>query len=270
MNTVSYAAPTTLDALVRMLAERGDDVTLVAGGMSVMPLLNRGIGRRDRLVTLNRVVGLDTIEADEDEDDLVIGATVTHARLAADERVHRHCRVLADAAGGIGDPQVRNRGTLGGALAYANPGADELTALTALTATVVLDSSQGTRRVPVAEFLLGAQRTARRPDEVVTAVRVPRAPAAGFARLGRVQGAPPTITAAAVRQGERLRVAVGGVASRPVTLTCVPHALEAEIRAAALHAPDPIVDDPFNPPDYRRAMAVVMTRRASRLALDRR
>ncbi|MFE2187690.1 FAD binding domain-containing protein [Streptomyces sp. NPDC059455] len=267
MNTITYAAPATLSELLGLLVRRGDEVTLIAGGMSLMPLLNRGIGQRNHLVTLGRVAGLAGVTTDGD--DLVIGATTTHTDLAADTVVRERHPMLSRAAAGIGDLQVRNRGTVGGALAYANPGADELTALAALGATVVLTSTHGERHIGVADFLLSAHRTARRPDEVLSAVRVPPPSGpAGFARLGRVQGAPPTITAAAVVEGTAICLAVGGVATRPLLLTTSRDALDDDVRRAAAAAAQPITGDPMNPPEYRRAMACVLARRAVRTAID--
>jgi FAD binding domain in molybdopterin dehydrogenase len=122
------------------------------------------------IVVLGRVAGLEQI--DEAGDVLVVGARVTNADLAANPLVRRWCAPLAIAVGGLGDPQVRNRGTVGGALAFANPGADEPTALAALAAEVVPTSASGKRRVPVGEFLRGARSTVRRPDEFVSAIRV--------------------------------------------------------------------------------------------------
>jgi len=257
-----YAAPESPAELEFLLAEHGSTVTLLAGGMSLLPLLNQGIGQRDRIIVLGRVAGLDRIE--RDGEDLVVGATATHTTLAVHPEIRRHCPVLGIAAAGIGDPQVRNRGTVGGALAHANPGADEITALAALDAQVELTGVGGRRCVPVAEFVRGAQHTARRPHEYVSAVRVPLSGPGGYHRLCRVQGAPPTVTAAVVAPGNGhlgpLRVAVGGVGTRPIVLITEPGDLSDAVEHAAATAVP--VGGPADPPAYRQAMAPVVARRA--------
>jgi carbon-monoxide dehydrogenase medium subunit len=260
-----FVAPRTLGDVYRVLQQPGPASTLLAGGLTLLPMLNRGIGQRDRVVSLGRVAGLDGIEIDSGRGRLRIGATATHTVIAGSPLVQRSAAVLAKAAGGIGDVQVRNRGTIGGVIAYGNAGADYLTVLSALEATVLVGSAEGVRSEPIGDFLIGFRETDLRHGEVVTGVELDENPpdAAAFHRYYRVQGASPTITAAAARHGSRIVLAVGGATPRPVVV--VPDTgggrdamMHAALDAACAAAP---FGDPHNPPDYRRAMAAVFARR---------
>lgn len=143
----------------------------LAGGTDLMVEINFDRRRPERIMDLTRVRELEVLE--RDGDDLVIGAGVTHARLAAELGLDGPG--LAIAARTIGSPQIRNRGTLGGNLATASPAGDALPPLVADGARVELASGTGTRTVPIGDFLTGPKRTAMAPDELITAVRVPAA-----------------------------------------------------------------------------------------------
>jgi carbon-monoxide dehydrogenase medium subunit len=264
--SVSYAAPRTVDALYELL-DRDLDHTIIAGGMTLMPLLNRGIGNRDRLISLARVEGFDLIELRETQ--LFIGATATHTVVATSSLVAKHAPILARAASGIGDVQIRNRGTIGGVVAYGNAGADYLTALPALGAQVLVGSSSGVREVAVEDFVAGLCQTDLAFNEVVIGVNVPvvgTAPSA-FERYFRIQGAAPTITAATVLRTSGARLSVGGATPRPTVLEL--SALDERgllsIDQAVADLDAAISQDPFgdhlNPPHYRKAMAAVFARR---------
>lgn len=254
-----FVAPRTLAEVYTALEAFGPAATLLSGGMSLMPMLNRGIGPRDAIVSLGRVDGLADVALRGGR--LSIGATATHTAIARHPLVARSAGVLATAAGGIGDLQVRNRGTIGGAVAHGNAGADYLTVLSALEATVVIGGSAGERRAALGDFVLDLRSTDLRHGEVVTAVEIEEAApdAAAFLRYHRVQGAAPTITAAAVIRGDRTVLAIGGATPTPtvVRVSSVEQALAAVDAACAANP----LGDAHNPPDYRRAMAAVHTRR---------
>jgi carbon-monoxide dehydrogenase medium subunit len=235
------------------------------------------------LVDLGRIPGLDGIEVEGEE--LRIGALATHASVAASELVRKQCHVVAVTADGIGDRQVRNRGTIGGSLAHADPGADYPTVLTALGATVVLQGPDGERRVAADEFFTGVFTTALEPGELVTTVRVPvvargtgaayekhRHPASGYAVAG-------VAVVAKVDDGKcaEARMAVGGVTGTPVRATEAEHVMigiapvdEERIAAAAEKVPAVLsgaLADTYASSEYRVHLAQVLAKRAIEAAL---
>ena len=187
-----YKRPTSLDEAIGLLAENGDTRPL-AGGHSLLPMMKLRLAEPGALVDIGRLPGLDGIELDGDE--LRIGALATHASVAASELVREKCRVLATTAEGIGDRQVRNRGTIGGSLAHADPGADYPTVVTALGATVVVRGPGGEREIAADDFFTGVFTTAlaagrardgrARPERAERAAYVKhRHPASGYAVVG--------------------------------------------------------------------------------------
>ncbi|WP_155349225.1 FAD binding domain-containing protein [Acrocarpospora pleiomorpha] len=253
MMPASFAAPRTLPDL---LTELDGEATILAGGMTIMPLLNRGIGRADKIVSLSGIPALRGIACSGNS--VRFGAMATHSEIASDPIVAEHVPILATAAAGIGDVQVRNRGTIGGVAAYGNAGADYVTALTALGARVVVVSRRGSREVAFDRFVLGLRRTDLARDEVIVAVVVPSTSGGrtAFERYFRVQGAAPTITAAAVLKPDHGRLAVGGATPTPVIVEL---GREFDLAATLDAVDEACADRPFgdahNPAPYRRAMA---------------
>lgn len=268
--------PTDLSEALRLLAEKGPDTKVLAGGMSMVPAVNLGLLRPTCVVSLNHVSGLDSI--DDAGDQLRIGALVRHARIVSDAAILEHAPALAAAASVIGDVQVRNRGTIGGSVAHADPAADYLPVLVAFGATIVVQGPQGTRELPAREFFLGVMLTQLTADEIVTEVRVPKlAPGAGsgYARLARVEGSFAIANAAAVVDGSRCAIGIGGAVPAPVVteLELDPPAGEESLERvaeAARAACDDAFDDLSGTAGYRRAMAGVYARRAVSLALEAR
>jgi carbon-monoxide dehydrogenase medium subunit len=244
--------------------------------MSMVPAVNLGLLRPACVVSLNHVSGLDSI--DDSGDELRIGALVRHARIASDPAIRQHAPALAAAASVIGDVQVRNRGTIGGSVAHADPAADYLPVLVAFGATIVAQGPQGTREVAARGFFLGVMATALGADEIVTEVRVPKlAPGAGsgYARLARVEGSFAIANAAAVVDATRCVIGIGGAVPAPVMadfeLDSEPDdAVLIRVAEVARAACEDAYDDLSGSAGYRRAMAGVYARRAVSLALDAR
>jgi CO/xanthine dehydrogenase FAD-binding subunit len=188
------------------------DAVVVGGGTMVVPDMTHGRTRPAAVVDLGRA-GLGGITRGDGA--WVVGAMCTYTDLERSA-----VPLLATVARGItGGPQIRNRGTAGGSASYANPSSDVPAVLVALEARLRLVRVDGVREVPAAEFFLGAFRTAREPDEVLTAVAVPDPPgAAGYVKFKLVEGSWPIVTAATVA-GPSLRVVLGGAAAVPVPLT---------------------------------------------------
>lgn len=167
-----YKRATSVRDALALLAAGDEDTKVLAGGQSLVPLLNLRLARPSLLVDINRVPDLDNIRVDGDT--ISFGATVRHARLLSDPVVAREAPLLRQAAALIGHPAIRNRGTLGGSLAHADPGAELCAAVVALDAEIELGSERGTRSVPAADFFLGPFMSVLEPDELVLAVRVVR------------------------------------------------------------------------------------------------
>jgi carbon-monoxide dehydrogenase medium subunit len=279
--TFELHRPQTLDEALGLLgADR--DARPLAGGHSLLPAMKLRLASPSTLVDLGRVPGLDGIALEGDE--LVIGARTTHAAVAASEAVRSACPVLAEAAAGIGDLQVRNRGTIGGSLAHADPAADYPTVVSALGATVVTAASGGGRVLSAAELPTGVFETALEPGELITAVRVPVTrsgtgaayvkhahPASGYAVVGAA--------AVVTLQGgacSAARVVVGGVAATPVVvpiegLVGVKPTSDT-IASATAEVADVVgagLSDAYASGEYRRHLAGVLVRRAVAAAAAR-
>jgi carbon-monoxide dehydrogenase medium subunit len=273
--------PETVDEAIRLLGEDAD-AKVIAGGHSLLPAMKLRLTAPTALVDLGRIAGLDGIEREGDR--LTIGALATHAAVAASETVRSACPVLAETAALIGDRQVRNRGTIGGSLAHADPGADYPTVVTALEATIVVVGPEGEREVPAGGFFSGVFETALRPGELVTTVLVPATPSGtGAAYLKHPHPATgyAVVGAAAVVALEggtysRARLVIGGASGTPVAVPVDGLAGQA-ISAAAIAAATAGVGEAFGDAlsdtyasaEYRRHLAGVLARRALTTAAAR-
>ena len=271
-----YVRPGSLDEAVRALADGGDDAKVIAGGQSLLPLLRLRLAYPELLVDL---AGLDELRGVTDAgDSLLIGARTTLYQLVHDPLVAEHAGLLAEATRTVADPAVRHRGTLGGALAHADPAGDLPAVALALEATVTARGPGGEREVPAADFFVDYLTTSLEPDEILTGVRVPKLGAGWgyrYEKFHRTAQSWATVGVAAL-----VRRSNGSVAEARIGLTNmgpVPvRARAAEgaaagvdasrdaLRAAAARA-DEGADPPgdlHGAPDYRRHLARVLTGRA--------
>jgi aerobic carbon-monoxide dehydrogenase medium subunit len=277
-----YHRPTSLDEAIGLMS--GEDARALAGGHSLLPLMKLRLAEPATIVDLGGISGLDAI--DEDRDAIKIGALATHASVAASDIVRSRCRVLADTAEGIGDRQVRNRGTIGGSLAHADPGADYPTVVKALDATITAVREGGEREIAADDFFTGIFTTSLQPGELVTSVRVPavaggtgaayvkhRHPASGYAVAA--------VAAVLKLEGGKCseaKLVVGGVTGTPVVAGDAANAMigiapvdEAAIAGAADKVPAALsgaVGDTYASGDYRVHLATVMARRAIAAAFE--
>ena len=166
-----YQRANSVEEAVRILAESGGTAKVLAGGHSLIPMMKLRLTRPEHLVDIGRIPGLKGIRVEGNQ--LVIGALTTHGEVAASETVKEKLPVLAEAASVIGDLQVRNRGTVGGNLAHADPAADLPAAALALDGSLVAVGPDGTRTINLADFFFGPFITALATDEIVTEVRFP-------------------------------------------------------------------------------------------------
>ena len=269
----AYVRPEALDEALGLLATHGADAKVLAGGQSLIPLLKLRLAHAERLIDIGRLSELRGV-CRLDDGGLAIGALTTYAELMASDA--RQYAVLADALPEIGDVQVRNRGTVGGAIAHADPSSDLPACLLALGAELVLRSRRGARTVPVDGFFAGPFQSAMEPDELLMEIRLPapRADAASaYASLSQPASGYSMVGVAAVVFATGAGIGITGVGEHPYRARAVEAALEAGSSPgeAAAHATDGVVvtGDIHADPEYRRAMAEVYTRRAIEAARAR-
>lgn len=268
--------PSTTAEAVALLAERGEDITVLAGGMSLLPMMNLGIVQPDVVMSLNHITDLSEVTYG---DELRIGAMVRHREVETNPLVSAHAPMLAEAAAKIGDVQVRNRGTIVGSICHADPACDYSPVIVVSGADVELASVGGTRRLPADEFLIDLMFTARELDELVTAINVPSQPAgagSSYVRFARVEGSFAIVNAAALIEPDfrSTRVAIGGVGPVPVVVDASdafaggpePAAFD-ELATRAYDAAEYASSDVHSDAEYRRHMAGVFARRAVQQAI---
>lgn len=166
-----YATPQTLDEAVRLLASEGEEAKLLAGGHSLLPMMKLRLANPKILIDLTRISGLSGIRREGDQ--IVVGALTTHYEIESSALLKKDCPLLPETARAIGDVQVRNRGTIGGSLAHADPAADLPAAILALGGELRLTGSEGERWIKGEDFFLGLMTTALKPTEILTEIRVP-------------------------------------------------------------------------------------------------
>jgi aerobic carbon-monoxide dehydrogenase medium subunit len=237
----------SVEEAIKLLGEAGDDGKLIAGGQSLIPLMKLRLAAPSVLVDLGHVEGLSYIRAGSER--IEIGALTRHAEVAGSGDVPR---ALAEAAGEVGDPQVRNRGTIGGSLAHADPHADLPAVLVALGGELVAVGASGERTIPAREFFQGYLTTALAPDEVLTEVRVPRAERSAYVKFNRRAQDWALVGCAAVVNGGET-IAWTGVADRPVLVEGDWHAAAEQLEPAP---------DLSGSTEYKRHLAGVMAERA--------
>ena len=242
-------------------AVRGtEDSKFMAGGQSLIPLMKLDMAAPPAVVSL---AGLDELRGITQQDgSLVVGAGMSHAEVAESSEVRASIPALADLAGGIGDPQVRNRGTLGGAVAHADPAADYPAALVALGATVVTDR----REIAAEDFFLGMFETPLEADEVITSVRFPVPEAAAYSKFPNPASKYAIAGVMVARNNGQVRVAVTGAGLGVFRASAFEEALSGDFSASALDgasvSTDGLVSDLDASAEYRAHLVGVMARRA--------
>ncbi len=266
-----YVRPGSVAEAVAALAAGGGEAKPLAGGQSLVPLMNLRLARPTVVVDLNRVGELERLAVEDGW--LVIGAMVRHRRLATDPLVARHAPLLAEAARWIGHGTIRARGTIGGSLAHADPAAELPCAAIALDAELSVDGPGGGRTVAAADLVDGAFSTRLGGGELITAVRVPLAAGArrwGFAELARRHGDFALVLAAATAGDGVVGVTLGGVAGAPLRVEVEAGLDDAGIAAVAARCRDACHpgDDVHATAAWRRAMVEVLATRALCQALS--
>jgi carbon-monoxide dehydrogenase medium subunit len=280
-----YHAPETIEEALDLLSRHGSNARLLAGGHSLIPMMKLRLSSSQHLVDLKKLKSsLSYIR--EENGDLAIGALTTHSEVEFSDSLRQKAAPLAEAAGLIGDVQVRNMGTLGGSLAHADPAADQPAPALALEAQLVAQGPGGRRTISADQFFFGFFSTALQQDELLVEVRVAGLgansggaylkcphPASGYAVCG--------VAAVVETDGGgncvKCRVGVTGISDGAYRATGVESALEGSaisadaIAAASAHASDGVepLEDYFAGADYRRALAAAYVRRALTTASER-
>ena len=282
--------PESLEAALELRDRHGDEAKLLAGGQSLMPLMNMRLARPRYLIDLNRVAELSYITMQEDR--VCIGAMTRQRVIENSAELASRVPLLTDATRHIAYPQIRNQGTIGGSVSHADPAADLLSALIALGAELTLQSTNGGERcVPVQDFLTGYLGTVITPQEILTTVTIPLRTDGpyqyGFAKYARHRGALAIANAAVVvRQSpagsyRAASVTVGGIGPKPATFdltnrltSCTPGD-RAALRQAARHAAETVADqveaeaDALVSEEFRRQTCAVVCEQALGQALLR-
>jgi aerobic carbon-monoxide dehydrogenase medium subunit len=257
-----YVVASSAAHALELLTEHGDDAKLLAGGHSLLPMMKLRLATPAVLIDIGRLDELAGVAVVGN--DLVIGATTRHAELAASELVLAEAPLLAHAAAQVGDPQIRHRGTIGGSLSHADPAADLPMALVALGGSMQLQGPGGSRVVAADDFFQGFFETALQPDELLTAVRVPRRPGVpwGYQKFVRRSNDWAIVGVAAVDG----RIALANMGPTPLRATAAEEALAAGASPAeaAEHAAEGTSpgEDMHADREYRQHLARVLTRRA--------
>jgi carbon-monoxide dehydrogenase medium subunit len=270
------------DALTML--KQHPDAKVMAGGQSLLSLMKLRAASPPMVIDIGRIRDLAYIR--EEKDHIAIGALTTHTDIERSAVIRSKLRALGEAAEAIGDLQVRNRGTIGGSLAHADPGADYPTVVVAAGATLLATGPAGAREIAAEGFFKDLFTTDLKPGEILTAVRVPtyargtggcylkhRHPASSFAVVGVA-----ALVTVAGGKCSRVSLVVGGVTVNPVRARAAEAALtgqapgDAAFAAAAAKAADSIGDplsDPYASGDFRRHLATVMAKRALAAAAQR-
>ena len=277
-----YARANTLDEALNLLAQN-EDAKILAGGHSLIPAMKLRLTQPPLLVDIGHIKDLAYIR--EEDGQIRIGAATTHYQIESSDLLKQICPLLPDCASHIGDVQVRNKGTIGGSLAHADPAGDWPAAIIALNAELKVISNNGARTINANDFFVDLLTTALEPGEILTEIRINQTkgrtgqayakmhhPASGFA----VVGVAANLSLNGDGNCERASIGITGVSAKAYRASAVESALtsakldDQAIASAASHAAEGVDanGDLFASADYRRHLAVVYTRRAIAAAMQ--
>ncbi|HZU66522.1 MAG TPA: xanthine dehydrogenase family protein subunit M [Ktedonobacteraceae bacterium] len=279
-----YYPATSVDEAISLLQQHGEDAKLLAGGHSLLPMMKLRLAQPGVLIDIGRIQGLSYIR--EDNGVVAVGALTTYATLARSDVIRQHFASLSDAASVIGDPQVRNRGTIGGAVSHADPAADMTAIVMALKADIVVKGPNGERTIKADDFFVDVFTTALEQGEIVTELRFAIPPAhtgSAYMKLENkashyaVVGCAAVITLGQDGTCSAASLAITGASVKPTRASATESALvgkqldDATVAEAASHAADDLelVSDIHGSQAYRGDMTKVMMRRAIQKAAER-
>ena len=279
-----YHVAQTVDEAIALLQQYGDEAKLLAGGHSLLPTMKMRLAQPAHLIDLGRIDGLSYIR--EENGYVAVGAMTTYNKIERSDVLRRRFALLPEGTALIGDPQVRNRGTIGGSVAHSDPAADMPGIVLALKATIVARGPNGQREIAADDFFQDLFTTALTPEEVVTEIRLPLLPAhsgSAYEKLANrashyaVAGCAAVVTLNDDNTCASASVVITGASVKPSRASAVENTLsgkildEATIAAAASHAADglELIEDIHGSRAYRSQMTTVMAKRALLRAVER-
>jgi len=279
-----YHAAKSLDEAIALLQQYGDDAKLLAGGHSLLPAMKLRLAQPAHLVDIGKVSGLSYIR--QESGAVAVGALTTYTTIERSDLLRQHFALLPEGTTMIGDQQVRNRGTIGGSLAHADPAADMPGIVLALKADILVQGPKGVRTIKADDFFKGIFETALQPDEIVTEIRFALPPArsgSAYTKLANkashyaVAGCAAVVTLDGDGTCSSASVVITGASEKATRASGVEVALvgkkldEATVAAAAAHASDglALLGDIHGSKAYRAQMTTVMARRAILKAAER-
>ena len=260
-----YLRVDSVEGAINALSEHGDEAKLIAGGHSLLPLMKFRLAAPAYLVDINRLDELKYVR--EQDGHLLIGALTRHCDIESSTLIKENAGLLATATHHVGDPQVRHRGTIGGAIAHGDPASDIPSALLALNATVVVTGPDGSREIPIDDFFVGFLETDLKEDEMLTQIKVPSVPDAkwSFQKFNRRAQDWAIVGASILINNGQSGVSLVNLHSTPFRATAVEeaistgaNALEASEQAAEGAEPTADINASI---DYRKHLARVLVKR---------
>ncbi len=288
-DSFDYFAPKSIGEAVSLLKKHRSGARLIAGGQSLVPLMNLGLAAPKQIIDLTHIKKDSLSYVKANKDSLMIGSMTTHSAVENSPLIRRHCPILSETAKTIADVQVRNRGTIGGSVCHADPAGDYLAPLVAGDAEFrAVNSKRRVRAISADKFFVDMFTTALKRDELLTEIRVPKLPGSGhgsaYVKHKYIEGGFAIVGAAAVlsvnKDGtcDSVKLVLSGVSTSPVRVETIEkefrgkkldeRAIE-EAGRMVLEAVQNPLSDIHAPADYRREMAAVFAKRALRLALAR-
>ena len=259
MQNFNYHRPSSAAEAIQQVKGQ-EDAKFMGGGMSLVPVMKLDLAQPSALISLSGIADLKGIRVDGDT--LVIKAMTTHTEVASSDVVKAACPGLAKMAEGIGDPQVRNRGTIGGSVAHADPAADYPAALVGLNATIKTDR----RAIAAEDFFQGMFQTALEDGELITEVHFPKATKAAYGKFANPASKYAIVGVFVAQFGGQVRVAVTGAATKVFRVPAMEAALAASFSGDAIKdikvSPADMTGDPDAGPEYRAHLVTVMAKRA--------
>jgi len=273
-----------VEEAIALLQQHGDEAKILAGGQSLIPTMKLRLAQPGVLVDLGRITGLSYIR--QENGAVAIGAMTTYTALGRSDLLRQHFAILPDALSVLADRQVRNRGTLGGSMAHADPAADMTAVVLALKGTIVAQGPGGTRTIAADDFFVETFATALQPDEIITEIRLPVPPAhtgSAYLKLENnashyaIVGCAAVIMFGADGTCSSASIAITGASTKPTRARAVEAALaskkldETTLAETASHAADglELLGDIHGSQAYRGQMCTIMTRRAIMKAAGR-
>jgi len=256
-----YIKASSISEAIKLLDKHGYDAKILSGGHSLIPAMKLRLNRPLVLIDISGISGMNTIT--EQGDEIIIGANCTHSEVLKSDLVKNKLNIVTQTVKCIGDIQVRNRGTIGGSLAHADPSSDYPAAILACEAIIEVEGKNGSRTIDAIDFFQGIFTTSLAEDEIITAVRFPKVINGNYQKFFQSASRFAVVGVAVVKDGDSVKVGVTGVSDTPYRAIAVEDAYSGNSDAAS-HAIDDIevMSDHFADVEYRSHLAKVYVKKA--------